>query len=95
MQSDRYGLSEKDFLPDESLGMIEQNLIPKVPVDFSLSTQAYAGTVVLTLRFDRKDAVQTRVEQAEALCSAAMCIDTLVKNLRAARQKVAELERSR
>lgn len=78
-------ISATDYLPEGGLAAIEA-LVPKVPTDFDLGhVQAARRSVTLTLKFDRDADPLTRGSGVDSLLQAAMCVDTLAKNLRAER----------
>ena len=83
-------LSAEDFLPDAALDKIEA-LVPKVLTDFELGYQSFnPNTIQVT--FHRPGALAL-IDQApvDNLCQAAMCVDTLCKNLRAARSVLTDV----
>ena len=78
-------ISEEDYLPEGGLAAIEA-VASKVPTDFDLGhVQAARRSVTLTLKFDHDADPLTRGAAVNYLLEAAMCIDTLAKNLRAER----------
>lgn len=79
------GISKTDYVSDAGLTRIEE-LAAQLPQGFTLDQQVYAKTVVATLRFEDGKNVMLRADDVPRLLEAAMCIDTLCKNLRAERQ---------
>lgn len=77
-------ISSRDYVSDGGLTRIEE-LVTKLPDGFDLDQQVYAKTVVATVRFDKPKNVMERANDVPNLFEAAMCIDTLCKNLRAER----------
>lgn len=77
--------SESDYLPDEALAKIEAN-VPRMAQDFELEvSNAWAKSAQVMFRWERPDDVFKRGDSIYALVEGAMCVDTLCKNLRAAR----------
>ncbi len=85
------GITERDYLPDEGLVAIEE-LVAKVPQQFEFANvNASAKAIQVTMRFERAGDVMARLDQPRLLAEAAMCSDTLAKNLRAERAARTEL----
>lgn len=79
-------MNDEDYLPDEALAKIEAN-VPLMAQDFELEvTNAWAKKVQVFFAWDRPDDVFKRASSIYALVEGAMCVDTLCKNLRAARE---------
>lgn len=84
-------ISERDYLSDTGLANVEA-LVPKMAHDFEADVNATAKTATVVLRWDQPADVIERANSVDPLLHGAMCVDTLCKNLRAAR---AENERLR
>lgn len=82
--------SEADAISDEGLRKLEK-LAAVVPQGFTIDQQVYAKTVVATFRYDAGKGVMERANDVPRLIEAAMWLDALLKNVRAAREGLRQI----
>lgn len=84
-------LDDEQWINDQGLANIEA-LVPKMAQDFELAiNNAWARSVQAHFKWDEPADVMARADSIYALVEAAMCIDTLCKNLRAERTETERL----
>lgn len=78
-------ISVEDYISDDALVALEA-AVPQVPTGFNWGgVNVWPKTVTVTLRFDEAEDVLTRAARIPCIFEAAMCLEVLVKNLRAER----------